>query len=59
MSVDPYVEAEKQESGVAELEARIERLEGVVVTLIGWMGQSANSPLSFHEVETLLKLIRE
>jgi len=40
------------------LAVRINKLEQTVETLIAWISQSANSPLSRREVELLLEMLR-
>lgn len=38
---------------------KIERLENVVGTLINWMAQTANTPISRVEVTALLRMLNE
>jgi hypothetical protein len=42
---------------VRQLEAEITSLRTQVCTLISWIGQSANSPLSVNDCNTLIKAI--
>lgn len=37
--------------------ARLERIEKTLVTLIGWISASANSPLSEHEAKGLVDIL--
>lgn len=40
---------------VEEIAVDVERLRDCLESLIAWMAQSANSPISTHEAELLLK----
>lgn len=44
---------------VKEINRRIERHDETLRTLIGWITQSANSPLSFEEARKLFSMLEE
>lgn len=44
---------------ICELEQEVERLRDVLGTLMSWMGQSANAPLSRKEFEQLIRKLED
>jgi len=48
----------KQVALADDTEDRLKRLEAAVGTLISWIAQSANSPLSHNEAAKLLEILK-
>jgi hypothetical protein len=47
-----------QEKAILDLRAELTAVKHTLGTLIGWMAQSANSPIRVDEAEKLLKALK-